>query len=382
MPIERGRKRCLDLARGRRRMGMGMHRVGVLRALAALGTACVLATGAAACGDDDENGNPSPSSGGESGDEKVVVGLITKTETNPFFVKMKEGADSKAQELGLELQSFAGKKDGDNETQVAAVENLISAGAKGFMITPNDSKAIVPALDKARQAGLLVIALDTPTEPADAADATFATDNFVAGELIGKWAARKFEGKDAKIAMLDLNPDQISVDVARDQGFLQGFGIDVGDPAKIGDEEDPRIVGHDVTDGAEEGGRTAMENLLQKNSEINLVYTINEPAAAGAYEALKAAGKEKAATIVSVDGGCPGVENVKNGVIGATSQQYPLKMAEMGVQAISEFADSETKPEPTEGKEFVDTGVTLITDKPMEGVDSEDSTFGAENCWG
>ena len=201
------------------------------------------------------------------------------------------------------------------------------------MITANDSKGIVPSLDKARQAGLLVIALDTPIEPADAADATFATDNYQAGLLIGQWAKAKFEkeGKEAKIAMLDLSPDGVSVDVQRDQGFLEGFGVDVADKTKIGDESDPRIVGHDVTDGAEEGGRTAMENLLQKDPNINLVYTINEPAAAGAYEALKATGKEKDVTIVSVDGGCPGVENVKSGVIGATSQQYPLKMAEMGV---------------------------------------------------
>ncbi len=346
----------------------------------AIGSVLALSAGFAACGDDDSGSSAAGGDGG--GGEKIKLGLITKTETNPFFVKMKEGADAKAQELGAELQSFAGKKDGDNESQVAAVESLISAGAKGFMITPSDSKAIVPSLDKARQAGLLVIALDTQTEPPDAADATFATDNFAAGEAIGKWAAGKFEGKDAKIAMLDLNPDGVSVDVQRDQGFLTGFGIEVGDDTKIGDESDPRIVGHDVTDGAEEGGRTAMENLLQKDPDINLVYTINEPAAAGAYEALKAAGKDKDVTIVSVDGGCPGVENVKKGVIGATSQQYPLKMAEMGVEAISEFAKSDAKPEPTAGKDFVDTGVTLITDEPVDGVESEDTAFGLDNCWG
>jgi fructose transport system substrate-binding protein len=182
--------------------------------------------------------------------------------------------------------------------------------------------------------------------------------------------------------MLDLNAEQVTVDVQRDQGFLEGFGIDVGDNTKIGDESDPRIVGHDVTDGAEEGGRTAMENLLQKDPGINLVYTINEPAAAGAYEAIKAAGKEKDVTIVSVDGGCPGVENVKKGVIGATSQQYPLKMAEMGVEAIVEYTKTEKKPEPTAGKDFVDTGVTLITDDPQDGVESEDTAFGLDNCWG
>ena len=141
-------------------------------------------------------------------------------------------------------------------------------------------------------------------------------------------------------------------------------------------------MGHDVTDGAEEGGRTAMENLLQKSPDINLVYTINEPAAAGAYEALKAAGKAEGVTIVSVDGGCPGVKDVEKGVIGATSQQYPLKMAEMGVNAIVEYSKSEKKPEPTAGKDFVDTGVTLITDEPMDGVESKDTAFGLDNCWG
>jgi fructose transport system substrate-binding protein len=170
--------------------------------------------------------------------------------------------------------------------------------------------------------------------------------------------------------------------VQRDQGFLEGFGIDVADKAKIGDENDPRIVGHDVTDGAEDGGRTAMENLLQKDPTINLVYTINEPAAAGAYQAIKAAGKEKDVTIVSVDGGCPGVDNVKAGVIGATSMQFPLKMASLGVEAVAKFAKDGTKPEASAGKTFTDTGVTLITDQPQDGVEAKDSAWGKENCWG
>ncbi|MEU4746241.1 substrate-binding domain-containing protein, partial [Actinosynnema sp. NPDC023658] len=174
----------------------------------------------------------------------------------------------------------------------------------------------------------------------------------------------------------------VSVDVQRYQGFLEGFGVDVRDVKRIGDESDPRIVGHDVTDGAPEGGRTAMENLLQKDPGVNRVYTINEPAAAGAYEALKAVGKEKDVTIVSVDGGCPGVQNVKAGIIGATSQQYPLKMAQLGVEAIAKFAKDGTKPQNTAGKDFVDTGVTLITDQAATGVESKDSAWGLQNCWG
>ncbi|MBU2360279.1 MAG: substrate-binding domain-containing protein, partial [Alphaproteobacteria bacterium] len=252
--------------------------------------------------------------------------LITKTDTNPFFVKMKEGAEKAAADLGMELKSFAGKVDGDNETQVAAIETCIADGAKGILITASDTSAIVDSVQKARDAGLLVIALDTPLSPADAADATFATDNFAAGLLIGEWAkgALGDAAADAKIAMLDLAVSQPTVDVLRDQGFLQGFGIELGDPNVIGDEDDARIVGNDITAGNEEGGRTAMENLLTVNPDINVVYTINEPAAAGAYEALKAVGRENDVLIVSVDGGCPGVQNVADGVIGATSQQYPL----------------------------------------------------------
>jgi fructose transport system substrate-binding protein len=229
-----------------------------------------------------------------------------------------------------------------------------------------------------------VIALDTQLDPPNAADSTFATDNFVAGTLIGQWAKAKLgaQAASAKIAFLDLNADQVSVDVQRDQGFLKGFGVDVADEAVIGDESDPRIVGHDVTDGAEEGGRTAMENLLQTDPTINLVYTINEPAAAGAYEALKSAGREGDVTIVSVDGGCPGVEAVKAGQIGATSQQYPLDMASKGVEALAAFAKDGSKPEATSGKTFTDTGVNLITDQAQGGVESEDTTFGAEKCWG
>jgi fructose transport system substrate-binding protein len=313
-----------------------------------------------------------------------TVCLITKTDTNPFFVKMKEGADAKATELGMVLKSFAGKIDGDHETQVQAIETCILDGAKGILLTASDTSSIVPAVQQARDAGILVIALDTPLDPIDAADATFATDNYKAGLLIGQWANAKLgdAAADAKIATLDLNVSQPTVDVLRNQGFLDGFGVDLADPNVIGDETDPRLVGSDVTDGNEEGGRRAMENLLAKDPTINVVHTINEPAAAGAYEALKAIGRENDVLIVSVDGGCPGVKNVEAGVIGATSQQYPLLMASLGVEAVKKWADEGTKPENTPGKDFFDTGVALITNEPADGVESISVAEGLDLCWG
>ncbi len=313
----------------------------------------------------------------------TTVCLITKTDTNPFFVKMKEGAEAKAAELGMTLKSFAGKIDGDHETQVQAIETCILDGAKGILITASDTSSIVPAVKQARDAGLVVIALDTPLTPIDAADMTFATDNFLAGELIGKWAAGKIgDTASAKIGMMNINVSQPTVGVLRNQGFLQGFGIELGDPAKWGDESDPRIVNNEVTNANEEGGRKSMENLLTMDDGVNVLYTINEPAAAGAYETLKAFGKTDDVIVVSVDGGCPGVQNVADGVIGATSQQYPLLMASLGVEAIKKWADEGIKPEVTPGKEFFDTGVALVTDQPVEGVPSISVEEGLRLCWG
>jgi fructose transport system substrate-binding protein len=310
--------------------------------------------------------------------------LITKTDTNPFFVKMREGAAAKAEELGVELMTFAGQFDGDHETQVAAIETCIASGASGILLTASDTSSITSAVEQARDAGLLVIALDTPLDPADAANATFATDNFEAGRLIGAWAAGQMgdDAANAKIGLLNINVSQPTVGVLRNQGFLQGFGIDLGDPNRWGDETDPRIVGHDVSNGAEEGGRTGMESLLAIDPMINVVYTINEPAAAGAYEALKAIGRENDVLIVSVDGGCPGVTNVAEGVIGATAQQYPLDMASLGVEAIVSYAADGSLPENTPGLDFFNTGVSLITDSAVDGVPSISSAEGLELCWG
>ncbi len=316
------------------------------------------------------------------GDDKPIVGLVTKTNDNPFYVKMREGAQKKARELGVDLRTFAGKGQADNDSQVKAIENLVAAGAKGILITPADSGAIIPAIDRARKAGVMVIALDSPTEPASAVDATFATDNRLAGRMIGKWAKGRMAGKRPRIALLDLSSEQVKVDILRNQGFLEGFGIDVRDPQRIGDERDSRIVGREVTGANEEGGRDAMEKLLQKNGSINLVYTINEPAAAGAYQAIKAAGKQKDITIVSIDGGCPGVKNVASGAIGATSMQFPVKMAAEGVAAAAAHAKDGDKPSASSGQGFTNTGVALITDTPVSGLESKKSDWGLRHCWG
>jgi fructose transport system substrate-binding protein len=328
---------------------------------------------------------------GSGSDGNVGVTLITKDSSNPFFVAMQKGAKADAAKNKVDLTVASGKQEGDDAGQITAIEDSIARGDKGIIITPM-SNGVNSAIKKARAAGLYVIALDTPPDPANTVDITFATDNRAAGKLDGQWAAAQLAGKPAVIALLDLFNDKIvSVDYNRDQGFLEGMGIDVKDPKKNGDEAptgkytggkggDYTIVCNEAGQGAADGGRSAMEKCLAKNPNINVVYTINEPTAVGADAALKAAGKT--ALMVSVDGGCAGVKSVKDGVIGATAEQYPLKMATLGMEAIAKIARGGAKPKTSPGLDFYNTGVALVTDKPVSGVASIDSTKGSSLCWG
>lgn len=321
--------------------------------------------GTAACTKTKSGGDSAGGDGGDSG--PVKIGLVTKTDTNPYFVKLRDSAKAHATGKGADLIAVAGKFDGDNEGQVAAIENLVQQGVKGIMITPSNSTGILGALKQAKEKGVLVIALDTETDPKDAVDATYATNNLTAGELQGKYVKATLGSTPPKVLMMDGTPGG-AVDEQRHRGFLQGMGLKDGDPA---------IIGAAPTNGDQNKAQAAMENLLQRDASVNAVYTLNEPAARGAVAALTAKGLAGKVAVGSIDGGCQGVADVKAGKYLATVMQFPKKMAEQGVDAVVDYAKNGKKPTG-----FVDTGAQLITDKPVPGLDSKDTTWGAQNCWG
>jgi len=380
------------------------------RRMAFVASAGVLALGLAACGGSSDSGSSSsaaPASSSAAAEsspaapagDPVKVTLITKDSTNPFFVAMQEGAKEAAAASGVELTVGSGSAEGDDAGQIALIEQAIARGDAGILITPI-SVNVNAAIEQARAAGLYVIALDTPTDPPETVDITFATDNCLAGEAIGQWAAGWLNGEKATIARLVIfNDRMVSVDYCRDNGFLKGMGIDVVDGTIMGDEAetgsyttgaggDYEIVCLEATGANQEGGRTGMEKCLAANSDINVVYTINEPTAFGAAEALKAAGKTIGTDviIVSVDGGLAGVEAVKAGEIQATSQQYPLLMASLGVEAIAAIAAGGAPPQNTSADgTFFDTGVKLCTETPMDTVTAATQWSAQEcidNAWG
>ncbi|MFJ8492921.1 substrate-binding domain-containing protein [Streptomyces sp. NPDC094038] len=356
---------------------------------AAIGVTVCLGATLAACGS--SNGSSSSSASGGGG--KVGVSLILKTLTNPYFVSMEKDAKAQAAKDNVSLTVAAGTADGDTQTQITAIDNAIARGDKGILITTNGD-AVNAALGRAKQAGLFVIALDTAPNPASTADITYATDNEQAGKLIGQYAAAALDGKPAVIAMLDLfNNQVVSVDINRDHGFLEGLGIDPGSKTENGKEAKSgkytggkggtyKVVCHQPTQGAIDGGRTAMENCLSANPDINVVYAINEPAGEGAYKALKAAGKEKQAAVYAIDGSCSGLKNVTSGEFAADAVQYPGKMAALGVSSIAKLARGGSKPSVTNGKSFFDTGTALVAAKSLDGLTVQSPSQAASACWG
>ncbi len=302
----------------------------------------------------------------------VLIGLITKTDTNPFFVKMKEGAKAEARKLDARLLVAAGTQDGDTASQIAAIQRMALAGVKTILIASNGD-AVIPAIKKVQASGVQVIALDSPI---DGADALFATDNYQAGVLIGQYAKAALGATPARIATLDLFPGH-PVGAQRHNGFMRGFGLPAPDAVSLELGIDRAVVCQADSFADQEKARAAMQACLQKHPDINVVYTINEPAAAGAHIALVAAGKAQGVLVVSVDGGCSGVADVARGHIAATSQQYPLRMAAKGVSAGVEYARTGRR---TTG--YVDTGVNLITRTAVPGVESKDVAAGTQLCWG
>lgn len=294
---------------------------------------------------------------------KTVICFLVKTLTNPYFVAMRPVAQAEANRLGVTLIYEAGKYDGDNATQTAQVDDCVTRHAGAIVLIPELSSGIVPAVRRATAKHIAVLALDTATEPASAVTSFVATDNFLAGVKNGQWAKRAMGGKTPVIALLEGTPGS-SVNTDRMGGFLKGFGAG------------RRFVVSDlVTNGDQAKAQTAMENALTAHPTINLVWTINEPAALGAATAIRARGMASKVKIVSMDGGCRGIKAVQSNTINTDVMQFPRKMAQLGVSYGNRAAHGQSIPKR------VDTGEPLITKTPF-GLPHKSIQFALANCWG
>lgn len=333
--------------------------------LSALGSGIlVISLGLAGCA---SQGDPAVTGSAPAPEDKVLIGIVEQQLGNPFFGAIQESAKGTAEAAGAEVIIANSKTAGDSETQVTAIQDMINRKVKGIVVDPANATALVPVIEQARDAGILVIAVNTQTDPFDAVDATFETDNLEAGRLIGAWAKAALGDQDAKVALLDYDLTDKTAKFRHD-GFLKGFGLT---------EDSPEIVAQKETSASVDGGQAAMENMLQAHRDINVVYGINEPMAQGAFAAAKAQGLESGILFTGIDGSCSGVQAVKNGEIGATVAQFPTYMGQKAVEAILQYVKDGSKPSG-----IINSGTILITDSPVDGIESKDTAWGLENCWG
>ena len=293
------------------------------------------------------------------------IGIVEQQLSNPFFAKLEQSAVEAAKTHGIETMTAEAGSAGDAATQLAAIENMINRGVKGIVLDPANAFALVGVVKKARDAGIVVVTTNTSLDPPTAADASYETDNLAAGELIGKWAKARLGSAAPKVVLLDYDLSDKTAK-ARHDGFLKGFGLT---------ESSAEIVGTALTQGNVETGQSSMENLLSAHPDVNVVYTINEPAAQGAFLALKKA--KQAVALTSIDGSCSGVRSVADGTIGATVMQFPANMGQLAVEAVAKAVNGGPKPGGINN-----SGTVLITDHPVDGIESKDSKWGLAHCWG
>ena len=334
---------------------------------------------------------PSSASGAASG-PAVGVSLILKTLTNPYFVTMKSDAQAAAAKDGVNLTVAAGSSDGDTQSQITAIDNAISRGDKGILITTNGN-AVNAALNQAKQQGLFVIALDTAhhARPASPTSPTPPTTRRRASSTASTrrrcWPASPPSSRCSTCSTTRSSRSTSTATTASSRAWASTRAAprENGQEAKTGTYTGGgkyTIACHQPTQGAIDGGRTAMENCLSANPNINVVYAINEPAAEGAYARSRPPGKQNEIKVFAIDGSCSGLKLVTSGEFTADAVQYPGKMAVLGMEAIAKLARGGSKPAVTNGLSFYNTGTALVASKTVSGVTTETPAQGASACWG
>lgn len=212
------------------------------------------------------------------GKDKLRVGYITMDMTSPYFIDMIDGMKEKAKELDIDLSIHDGKY--QVEPQIQAMETLITQKVDAIIISVNDPVALQPMVDKAKEAGIKVVAVNTEMENTDAFSSVSEYEfGFAGGEIMGQYIKDKLNGE-AEVAVLTFT--QVPIVLERVKG-LEGGILSISPNAKIVAKTEAHT---------RELGLNAVETLLQSNPNLNAVIAINDDTILGAYEAMMAAGRE------------------------------------------------------------------------------------------
>ena len=282
---------------------------------------------------------------GQSSSGNFKVGITVGDLANPFFYTMGKGAEAKIKELDSDASLTLLSSSYDLSKQVSQMDNFIANGTKLIILNAADTQGIGPAVRKARQAGVVVIAVDVGAE--GGVDATVTSDNYQAGVIPAQFLAERIGGKGNVVI---INGPPVTAVIDRVQGAKDVF-------AKY---PDIRVLSDNQNaGGSRDGGLEVMSNLLTSFQEIDAVFAINDPTGIGAELAIKQAGREGEMFVVGVDGSPDAVVALKDpdSIFLATAAQDPKGMTERAVEIGYNLAAKQQKPE----NELIKMPVTLVT---------------------
>ena len=300
--------------------------------LALLLALCMAVGILSSCSSNSGNSGNSGSSGnssdaGDTGDtgDGVKIGISIADLSNPFYVDIQDGMES-AKNEGDELIIMDAAF--DPAKQISDIEDMIQQGVDVMCIDPVDSAGIKSSLEACQNAGIPVIAFNSPVDDTDLVDCTVVSDNYMAGELIGEALAEELGGS-GKIAMLTYDVAVVCYD--RAEGFVSAL-------SNYPDME--IVVRQEITPGTDTA-LPVMENILQSYPEITGVFCLNDPSALGALAAIEAAGKLDSIKVVAVDGSDDGKASIAAGRLLATAAQHPVDIGAETINACHSILSGE-----------------------------------------
>ena len=289
------------------------------KTLAVVASATLLCTSLTACNRDSGDTNAA----GDSANKSITFAL--STQANSFMVKMREGAQKKADELGLTI-NFQDASD-DSATQANQLANAAATGAGAVIVNPTDSDAMAPAVKQLTDAKIPVVAVDRAVNNAEVSS-YIASDNVGGGKQAAKALSEAIHGEGEILVLQGKTGSSASRE--RGQGFEEG----------LKDSPNIKVVAKQTAEFERVKGLDVTTNLLQAHPNIKAIFAENDEMALGAIEALgDKAGKD--VIVVGFDGVEDALKAIKEGTMYASIAQQPADMAAQAVVEASKLLKGE-----------------------------------------
>lgn len=282
------------------------------------------------------------------GEKKLTIAVIPKGTTHIFWQSVHAGALKAAAEFGVEIEWIGPERENDRERQIQIIDDFIVKKVDGIVLAPNDSKALVPSVEKVASKGIPCVIIDSAVDT-DKYVCFAATDNYQGGVIAAKRMGKILGGK-GNVLVLKYAPGSASTE-KRERGFFDTIAKEFPD-ITIVDQK----YGMDMV----ETSRQAAEDLLTRNPQVDGFYACNETTAIGALQGLSSQGRLDKIKFIGFDAGDTLINGLKAGKIDSLVVQDPLKMGYEGVKAIVDTLNGKAVAKR------IDTGVELITLERLE----------------